>query len=214
VTCWDTFADPSKSLACYRDGVTRRSYARRTDDDDGAGPLEDPPPALDPWSRQPGEPDLAWALFSRYVVSEATSIAAFARSEGSSGAPALAALAARWRWRARRAALEAHLHDVRISGAVREAREQGIAHARATGAALAWATESILARAAAGELLDGKTAIAAMRAAIELERLASGEPTARTAVDLSHVPDDALAKLRETLEAVTDPARAPDPQTN
>lgn len=199
--------------------MTRRSHARRDDDEgDGAEAPEAPPAALDPWSRQPGEPDLAWALFSRFVVSAEPTIAAFARAEGSSGAPALAALAARWRWRARRAALEAHLHDARISGAVREAREQGAAHARATSAALAWATESILARAAAGEILDARTAIQAMRAAIELERLASGEPTARTAIDLSHVPDDALAKLRATLEAVTGAgsgaAPAPDPQAN
>ena len=192
--------------------MTRRRSSEN--EGDGAEPLEAPPASLDPWSRQPGEPDLAWALFSRFVMSEAPTIAAFAREEGSSGAPALAALAARWRWRARRAALEAHLHDARISGAVREAREQGAAHARATSAALAWATESILARSAAGELLDARTAVAAMKAAIELERLASGEPTARTAIDLSHVPDDALAKLRATLEAVTDPARAPEPSTD
>ena len=195
--------------------MTRRSHARRDDDEGDSGEaLEAPPAALDPWSRQPGEPDLAWALFSRFVVSEAPTIAAFAREEGSSGAPALAALAARWRWRARRAALEAHLHSARISGAVREAREQGAAHARATSAALAWATESILARQAAGEVLEPRVAIAAMKAAIELERLASGEPTTRTAIDLSHVPDDALAKLRATLEAVTGAAPATDPQEN
>lgn len=193
-------------------GVTRRRSPRDDDEGDEAGEALEPPPAApDPWSRQPGEPDLAWGLFSRWCVSEATSIAAFARDETPESAPALAALAARWRWRARRAALENHLHDTRIAGAVREAREQGAAHARATGAALSWATESILARQAAGEVLEPRVAIAAMRAAIELERLASGEPTARTAIDLSHVPDDALARLRATLEAVTGTARAPDP---
>jgi hypothetical protein len=53
-----------------------------------------------------------------------------------------------------------------------------------------------------------------MKAAIELERLASGEPTARTAIDLSHVPDDALARLRATLEAVTAPGASGAPSTD
>ena len=197
--------------------MSRRRPPRPDDDieDDLLG--APPAPALDPWSRQQGEPDLAWGLFSRWIVSDAATVAAFARDEHQS-APNLAGLAARWRWRARRAALEEHLHASRISGAVREAREQGAAHARATSAALEWATESILARAAAGELLEPRVAVMAMKAAIELERLASGEPTARTAIDLSHVSDDALARLRATLEAVTGTAPAPptstDPQAN
>lgn len=153
------------------------------------------------WERRPDESDQAWSLFSRWVLSDAPTIAAFARACPEVSAPTLHALAARGRWRARRAALEAHLHAARVQGAVAEARAQGEAHARATSAALDWATTSILEAQARGVALSPRDAIAYLKTAIELQRLAAGEATSRSSVDLSGATDEQLAAMRAALEA-------------
>lgn len=191
--------------------MRRRRYPDRDPEieDDSEGTSA---PAPDPWERLPGEPSEAWELFSRYVLSSAPSIARFAAEVGTHSRPALAALAARWRWLARRDALTWHLHREAVLGASEEAHAQGAAHARATAAGLDWAVESMAARRAAGELLEPREIVAMAKAMIELQRVAAGEPTARTAVDLSHVDDDGLAKIRAAIEGAIGGAAAGAPE--
>lgn len=171
------------------------------DDDPALEPERKPAP--DPWERMPGEPSEAWELFSRYVLSEAPSIAKFAAEVGTHSRSALAAMSARWRWLARRDALTWHLHREAVQGAAEEARAQGAAHARVTASLLDWAAESIARRRAAGELLDAREATAAVKAMVDLQRVAAGEPTARTAIDLSRASDADLDALEKALARIS-----------
>ena len=155
-----------------------------------------------PWERIRSEPDYAWSLFSRFVTSQHPTIASFAREIREESYQTIATLAARWRWRARRAALDEHLHAARIAGATTEAHAQGQAHARATSAALEWATESILAARSRGEELAPRDAIAYIRTAVDLQRVAAGEATQRTSVDLSGATDEQLDALRRAYDEV------------
>jgi hypothetical protein len=107
-------------------------------------------------------------------------------------------LSYRHRWIARREALSVSLSRARVSGAIEAAREQGAQHAQATSIALEWAIDSMIARRAAGEILEPREAALFLKQAIELQRLASGEATARIATDLTSVPDEKLAELRES----------------
>lgn len=150
------------------------------------------PPA--PWELQPGEPTEAHALFERFACTT-WSARTFAEAQGE--APArVAALSSRYRWLARREALNLALTRSRVSGAIETAKEQGAEHARATAIALDWGIDSMIARRAKGEILEPREALAFVKLAIELQRLAAGEPTARIAADLSHVPDARLEELR------------------
>lgn len=172
-------------------------------EDDDPAPEPERKPAPDPWERMPGEPSEAWELFSRYVLSEAPSISKFAAEVRTHSRPALAAMSARWRWLARRDALTWHLQREAVQGAAEEARAQGAAHARVTASLLDWAAESIARRRAAGELLDAREATAAVKAMVDLQRVAAGEPTARTAIDLSRASDADLDALEKALARIS-----------
>lgn len=165
-----------------------------------------------PWERADGEPDDSWLLFGRFALSDASTISAFARSEvPERSLPAVSALAARWRWRARRDALTWHLQREAVRGAVEESRSQGAAHARATAAALDWAVDSIAERRSRGEVLEPREAIAFLGKAIELQRLAAGEPTARVGIDLSKATEADLDRLEQALAVATGAAPAQKP---
>lgn len=152
------------------------------------------PLALAPWEIQPGEPTDAHALFERFACT-AWSVKAFAEAQGEPAAR-VAALSARYRWLARREAFNVALTRSRVAGAIETAKEQGAEHARATSIALEWAIDSMIARRAKGEILEPREAALFLKHAIELQRLAAGEPTARIAADLSHVSDERLEELR------------------
>src|SRR6476661_9650167 len=100
---------------------------------------------LAPWDQQEREPAHAWDLFQRYLISDARSIAAWARETGQKPAE-VAGLASRWRWAARKAALSGYLHDAAIASAEDAARERGRQHGAFLADALAWAHESLQAR--------------------------------------------------------------------
>lgn len=155
-----------------------------------------------PWDRQAHEPDHAWDLFSRFLTSSERTIASFAEARGLER-PTVQTLAARWQWKARRAALEAHLHDASIASAEDAARERGRLHAGFLADALGWARESMQARIAAGEILDPDEITRFAKIAIEFQRLIDGEPSSRTAITfLDDASPEAVAALAQALEGL------------
>lgn len=157
---------------------------------------------LCPWEQLPDEPEEAYQAFAAYLSEQDPSLAAFART---SGLPRTAVLAwsARHRWRARRAAYQRHLADVRFRAAEETAQEMGARHAAVLHELYSWSLESIEARRASGEVLKPGEIERIVRTVIEQERLARGEAT-QIVRDLSSVPDDVLDQLEEALRAAED----------
>jgi hypothetical protein len=154
-----------------------------------------------PWAQDDREPDSAYALFVQYLTAPDDSIAAFARStEGDKRA--LAGLAARWRWRARRAAYRMWLGEAAQEAALETAQDLGRRHGAVLAQVLDWAVESLAARRAEGELLTPSEALRYAAKAIELQRLIAGQATGRTAIDLSKASPEALDALEKALQEI------------
>ena len=148
-----------------------------------------------PWEQQPGEPDDAFALFERFAC-VSWGVKEFAEAQGEPQSR-VASWSWRYRWIARREAYTQTLTRSRVAGAIDAARAQGAEHVRATTLALEWSIESMIARKAKGEILKPSEIATFTKMAIELQRLAAGEPTSRIAADLSHLSDERIDELRE-----------------
>ena len=157
-----------------------------------------------PWERLPAEPDAAWSLFSAYLQSPSANVSRFALGAASAGhaTSTIQAYAMRWRWHARRAALEQHLARARAEGAADAARAQGEQMARMAQAMLDAAELARTALTLRGglEAMAPKDVLALEAKAIELSRLLRGEVTARTGLDLSGLTDEQIAALRAIAE--------------
>lgn len=159
----------------------------------------DPPAPSVPWDKLPAEDQDAFALFQRYLHGSIGNVTRWAREAKAPQAPALAA---RYRWRARREALQVHLAREAADAAEDEARRLGREHARVLAQAREWAEDSILAARAKGETLDPREAAALLKLAIDGERLQAGQATSRVGVDLSKASDEDLAALEAALDRV------------
>lgn len=176
----------------------------------GAGSGDDPPEAPAraqapvPWERLPGEPDAWWLLFSAYLQSSSPSVAAFARGPAASSyaEATIQAMASRWRWHARRAALEQHLALARAQGASDAARAQGEQIAASVQRQLDQAQRAALAFELRGglESMSAKEVIAYQKQAIELARLLRGEVTAHVRTDLSGLTQEERDAMRALAE--------------
>lgn len=151
-----------------------------------------------PWARQPGEPSEAFGLFGAYLSYESDNVQAFGRAIGRN----VGQIAARWRWKARRAALEHYLTAERTEAMAAGAREAGRLHAAAWALALDWAVESILHARAAGVLLDPKDALAFLDKAFAAQRLMAGEVQGRIGLDLARASTVDLEALDELLDRI------------
>ena len=157
-------------------------------------PAEAPPeerPIAPAWDRLPGEPEGAYEDFCRWIDQDA-SVDAWAASTGRS-LSGTRAKAARGRWGARRAAYRAHLRRCALAAAEDEAGEIGREHARALRALRELATAAILDRLASGKSVNLKDATAALKLAIDGERMIAGQATDK--IDLGAVPKAVIAAM-------------------
>ncbi len=178
----------------------------------------DPMPATVPWERMPGEPDTAWSLFSAYLATPSANVAKFARGPNSDGTPTsmIQAYSARWRWHARRAAMEQHLARTRAEGAAEAAKAQGASLAHLANELREIATEAAASLRLRGEVenMTPREVLAYAEKAITLSRLLAGESTSTVALDFSTMPQDERDQLRALLAkggAVDEPAPAQAP---
>lgn len=130
----------------------------------------------------------------------------------------LVPIAARNRWRARKAAYVAAMSLETETAAVGRARELGIEHAEAVAELRYSAFERLRSAFITGEV---PPALAAkiFTECINLERLDAGKPTERTALDLSGKSEAELAELEKLLRPAPAPVQAPalpasDPEAN
>jgi hypothetical protein len=170
------------------------------------------------WDRQPGEPDEAYEAFARYLAHPEPLLGDFARAYRLN-VSTVGRLAATYRWRARRAALTAHLVQARIVAAEHEARDLGAEIARHLGVAVDLAGETIQTALASGDLPSVRDALAILAEAHKQVQLGSGKPTAivdmggSTDADLE-AAELALAALRgagqDPAGGSQDPGQEPD----
>lgn len=158
------------------------------------------------WDRQPTEPVECFEAFARYLAHPEPSLGDFARAYGLNPST-VGRLAASYRWRARRAALVAHLSQARIVAAEEEARDLGREIAIHLGTAVDLAGETIRTALATGDLPSVRDALAILAEAHKQVQLGAGKPTA--IVDLTGTLDADLERAEEALAALgrtTDPA--------
>lgn len=157
-----------------------------TDPDDFVPEVQAPRP----WERQPGEPDEAFARFFAYLNAPEVPIAAYARASGDP----CEALAATWRWRARKAQWTEALARQSAIGAAEGMRSLGERLVEAQGK-LMDEVESKLALGLARDL-KGMVLVQVLKYLSDQSALAEGRPTARLEVkDVS----EAKALLRAHL---------------
>ena len=159
-----------------------------------------------PWDKLPPEPDEAYEVFSRYLSHPTPYVRDFATSYGLNE-NTCGRLAAQWRWRARRAALAAHLSRERIVAAEVEARDLGAEIGRHLGVAVDLAGESLRTALALGDLPSIRDSLAILSEAHKQVQLGSGKPTA--IVDMTSADERALEAAEEALAAL---GRTTDPE--
>lgn len=170
-----------------------------------------PPPAA--WEKHPAEPDAAYLLFQAYLENPSPNVAVFARGVNCSGTGTakIQALAARWRWHARRRALAEHLAQASAESAEHAARLQGERMAQLAGDVLDVAQRALTALDMRGavETMTPREVLDYAAKGIEIARLLRGEVTARTGLDLSGLSQDERDTVRGLLERAQGPAPAP-----
>lgn len=174
----------------FLDGIRRRLEGG-DNPDPGEPPEGAPAPrqAPVPWERMAGEPAQSWSLFLAFLETPSANVSRFAVGANSAGiaTSTIQTLATRWRWIARRAALEAHLAHARAEGAEEQARAQGAQIARIAQGMLDQAEASALALELRGglERMSARDSLAYRAEALKHARLLRGEVTERVAVDYS-----------------------------
>ena len=158
-----------------------------------------------PWEPVPGEPDDAHQAFALYLDTDRT-ITAHAEALGAS-LSRIQALAARWRWRARRAAYRAHLRACALAAAEDETEEIAREHARGFALMRELGINALAHIAARGEPLDVRDALALAKAGIDGERLLGGQVTARTSIHVEGMGDAELEALHALMTGDADAAR-------
>lgn len=176
-------------------------------------PQEEPAPARvrAPWDQIEGEPPEAFALFVRFLTHPAGALSRFIRVEGLLVGPTLA-LAARWRWIARRAAYDGAIVDAGAQAAQETSRDLAREHARILSSARRLLADSLAAALSKNQTVDLDKIPVWLKNVVELERLVAGEATARTAIDLTGASPEALAALDQALGVVEGRAPAPEPE--
>lgn len=183
-------------------------------------PDDDPPkdldPTLRPWDRQPGETEKGYASFIHYRdQTPPRRIAVTARSRGR--APkTIEEMARRWRWDVRVRAWDGNLDEERRLAriaAIREEERRKIVRAQTFQAAASLVAQEVLARYQADSkflkklserdliVLLGRSSQAFARG-VEIERLVSGEPTARVEEIDGGTTDDARERGEKLAEAL------------
>lgn len=157
------------------------------------------------WDRIPGEPDSAFEAFSGYLSHPSSKVSDYIRAR--SLPASTQGLASRWSWKARRGAYEAVLRAEALQAAREAARGHGEAHAEALATLRTIAMDSLLDLAARGQKMNFREAMAAIKLAVEGERLAAGEDTSRVGVDLSASSPEDLAVVARILEAAEKASR-------
>lgn len=152
-----------------------------------------------PWDRRLDESDEEWFLFSRFLDQPDTNVTRFA-PEVNYSPRTLQAIATRRRWRARRAALDRHLHLERVGAAEDAARAAGEKHALVLDGAMDYLLDELQRMRTDDVHLAPKDFATFMEKTIELQRAIHGEPTKRTVVDLRNMTDERMAALEALLE--------------
>lgn len=152
-----------------------------------------------PWDKLREEPEEDYEIFSRFLAHPEPYVRDFAQAWGLNEGT-VGRLAARWRWRARRAALVAHLSQERIHAAEVEARDLGAEIGRHLGVAVDLAGEALRTALATGDLPSIKDSLSILAEAHKQVQLGSGKPTA--IVNLSDADERKLQAAEEALAAL------------
>lgn len=144
------------------------------------------PPPAPIWEPLPNEPDQAFEDFAAFLTASG-SVAAWARETGRNPGT-IGTLAARWRWRMRKGAYQAHLRACALEAAEAEAEEIGREHARAFALARELATGALSEHATRRRVPSIKDATALLKLAVEGERLIAGKATTKIEHDFSGLP--------------------------
>lgn len=161
--------------------------------------------AVPVWEPLAGEPSQAYQAFEAYLLSD-TSLPAHADRVGRSLAT-LQAWAARWRWRARRAAYQAHLRAHAQAAALDEVEEIAREHARGLALMRQIGTEALERALANPGLISPRDAAFLLKTAIDGERLLAGQATARTEVKAEGMSLAQLDALHALMSGDADAAR-------
>jgi hypothetical protein len=154
------------------------------------------------WDQIATEPDEDFELFARYLAYPVPVLGEFAASVGLNPGT-LGRIAARWRWRARRAALNNHLSELRVSAAEHEARDVGADIARSWAVAVELAGNT-LRSALALEECSVKDAVKILVEANKHLRLDQGQATEIVDIQtLGSMSDAELAAAQELLSKLT-----------
>lgn len=108
---------------------------------------------------------------------------------------------ARYRWKSRRAALEAAYGERLESALAASVDERAALIAETARQALEWALESLLARRTAGEVLTAKESLQILEATSKIS--AMGDHTIRHRMDLSAIPEEDLETIHTIVAKAT-----------
>lgn len=155
-----------------------------------------------PWEQQPGESVENFEKFRAYLTHGSIAAAERAFEE-----PGLGVIAAKHRWRARRAAYVTAIAHEAAEAAIVEARQIGVAHARAALALREAGEHGLLDLIARGVKPTYREALALIQAGVEIERLIAGQATKHVFLDLSRASEEELLELDSRLSALDADAR-------